>query len=123
MIDSILSLWVEMNESFNANGDRELCLSDDDNIILTELQKSMKPFSNLTNLVNSGERHLSLIPLIVKEVKDAAGTIEVSESEITRQLTDIILENIDRKLSISDTVKEVALLDPSLRKVMIIDEN
>ena len=86
MIDSILSLRVEMNEFFKANGARELCLSDDDTIILTELQKFLKQFSNLTYFDSSEEPHLSLTSLIVKEIKDTAGTIGINESKIIRQL-------------------------------------
>ena len=75
-----------MNESLKANGDRELCLSDDDTIILTELQTFLKQFSNLTYFVSSEEPHLSLTSLILKEIKDTAGTIGVNESEKIRQL-------------------------------------
>ena len=59
----------------------------------------------------------------MNEIKDATWKFGINESEIIRQLKDIVLENVDRMLSISDTIKVTALLDPPLQKAMIIDEN
>jgi len=71
MISSIIDLWTAFNEALKVNGDRDLCLSEDDRLILMELRQFLKPFQDLTELVSSEQPHLGLIPLIVKEVQDA----------------------------------------------------
>ena len=121
MIDSSLSLWDEMNEALRSNGDREYCMSDDDRIVLKELQRFLKPFADLTDLVSNEAPHLSLISLIVREIKDAALRNETGEGEIIITLKQAVLAWVDVRLSISEVAQVVTLLDPSLKRLMIAD--
>ena len=50
MIDSILCLWKEFNESLKVNGDKEYYLTEEDKLNLTELPKFLSPFRDLTEL-------------------------------------------------------------------------
>jgi len=70
MVYSVIDLWTELNEVL-INGDRDLCLSQGDMLVLCELQRFLKPFHDLTELVSSEQPLLGLIPLIIREVKDA----------------------------------------------------
>ena len=72
MIDSILALWEEMNDALKSNRDCDLCLTEDDKLVLSDLRLFLKPFGDLTDLVSLEAPHLSLMPLIIREVKDAA---------------------------------------------------
>ncbi len=119
MIDSILTLWNEMNDALKSNGDRDLCLTDDDKIVLAELRQFLKPFGDLTDLVSSEAPHLSLMPLIIREVKDAAAKQEDSESDVIRLLKDSVLSHVDKRLRTDDVVHVASLLDPSLKTLMV----
>ncbi len=118
MIESALSLWEEMNDALKVNGDRELCMSDDDKIILMELKTFLKPFGDLTDLVSAEAPHLSLIPLVAREVKDAAKALD-GEAESIVLLKHTVLANADARLCVSETAKVVALLDPSVKRIII----
>ena len=72
MLDSVIDLWTELNEALKFNGNRELCLSQDDKLVLCELQRFLRSFHDLTELVSSEQPHLGLVPLIIREVNDAA---------------------------------------------------
>ena len=48
MIDSILSLWNEANEVLKSTGDCEHCLTEDERVVLCELGRFLRPFSELT---------------------------------------------------------------------------
>jgi len=53
MIDSVLCLWKEFNEALKVNGDKELCLTEEDKLLLIELQKFLSPFRDLTELISA----------------------------------------------------------------------
>jgi len=72
VIDSTLCLWKEFNESLKVNGNNEYCLTEEDKLLLIELQKFLSLFCDLMELVSAEEPHLAIIPLLVREVKDAA---------------------------------------------------
>jgi hypothetical protein len=120
MIDSILSLWIEMNEALKANGDRDYCLIEDDRLILCDLRKCLQPFAELTELVSSEQPHLGLIPLIITEVKDASQHI-VGESECVASLKTLIQQRLPFRIKMSDAVRIATLVDPSLKHTMTAD--
>lgn len=116
MIESMLTMWRELNEALKRNGDRDYCLSDEDKASLVELKNFLTPFKELTDLVSSEHPHLGFIILIVNEIRDACA-INESDSESLQLLKQAIQINIDRRISISDAAKIAGILDPSLKKV------
>jgi len=51
MVDSILCLYTGTNEALKSNGNHDYCLTEDDRLILCELQKFLQPFAELTELL------------------------------------------------------------------------
>jgi len=83
-VDSVIDLWTELKEVLKINGDRDLCLSQGYMLVLCEIQRFLKPFHDLTELVSSEQPHLGLIPLN-REVKYAA-KVDAGDSEIMHLL-------------------------------------
>jgi len=121
MIESTLCLWNEMNEALKANGDREYCLLEDDRLILSELQQFLRPFQELTDLVSAEQAHLGLIPLIVREVKDASKHV-FGESDCMRKLKNAVEQSLPRRIKISEAVKIATLLDPCAKHLLLAGE-
>jgi len=59
MVNSVIDLWTELNEVLKTNEDRDLCLSQDDMLVLCEFQRFLKPFHDLTELVSSEQHTLA----------------------------------------------------------------
>ena len=121
MIESALSLWDKMNDALKANSDRELCFPEDDKIVLMQLYTFLKPFGELTHLVSVEALHLSLLPLITCEITDAAKMHDEGEDDSIVLLKQVVLDKIDTCLSIIETTKVVALLDPSVKRIMVTE--
>ena len=121
MIDSILALWEEMNDALKSNGDCDLCLNEDDKLVLSDLRLFLKPFGDLTDLVSLEAPHLSLMPLIIREVKDAASQQVLNESEVITFLKNKVLARIDNRLNTDEIVNVTALMDPSMKNAIIAD--
>jgi len=117
MIDSILCLWKEFNEALKVNGDKEHCLTEEDKLLLIELQKFLSPFRDLTELVSAEKPHLALIPLITNEVTDATRRTPTDSAPII-DLKDAVKSRICHRIKITDTVVIATLLDPSMRRLV-----
>lgn len=117
MVDIVIDLWTELNEALKVNGDRDLCLSEDDKLVLRELQRFLKPFHDLTELVSSEQPHLGLIPLIIREVKDAS-KLDAGDSEIIQQLKQAVADRLPCRIKVTETVQIASLLDPQLKPFM-----
>ena len=100
MISSVIDLWTEFNEALKLNGDCAFCLSEDDKVILCELQKFLKPSHDLTELVSSEQPHLGLIPLVVKEVQDAT-KLDPYESEVISTLKTTVNNRVLASIELS----------------------
>jgi hypothetical protein len=120
MVDSILCLWTQMNEALKFIGDREHCLNEDDRIVLCELKKFLQPFAELTDLVSSEQPHLAVIPLIIREVKDASKHV-VGESDCIRKLKDAVELRLPYRIKMSVAVQIATLLDPSTKHLIAAD--
>ena len=78
---------MDWNEAQKSNGDREYCLTVDDRLILCELQTVLQP--DQSELVGSEQPHLSLLPLIITDVKHATKSV-MCESESVASLKVLI---------------------------------
>ena len=110
-----------MNDALKSNGDCDLYLTEDDKLVLSDLRLFRKPFGDLTDLVSLETPHLSLMPLIIREVKDAASQQVVNESEVITLLKNKVLARIDNRLNTDEIVNVTALMDPSMKNVIIAD--
>ena len=82
--------WTSCNKLLTESyvyGDREYCLTVDDRLILCELQKVLQP--DQSELVGSEQPHLSLLPLIITDVKHATKSV-MCESESVDSLKVLI---------------------------------
>lgn len=122
MISSVLTLWPEMSEALKRNGDREYCLTENDKELLTELKTFLLPFQDLTELVSGEQPHLGLILLVISEVNDALRH-NSNESESLKRLKDALRERLDDRIKVSDTVRLAALLDPTLRRLVMMQSS
>jgi len=120
MISSVIDLWTEFNETLNVNGDRAFCLSEDDKVILCELQKFLKPFHDLTELVSSEQPHLGLIPLVVKEVQDAT-KLDPYESEVISTLKTTVNNRLGERIKVTEAVRIATVLDPTMKRLLLAD--
>jgi hypothetical protein len=118
MVDSILSLWTETNEALKVIGDRQYCLSEDDRIVLEQLRRFLKPFYELTELVSKEEPHLGLIPLIIREIKDAA-LHSPDDCDAIKDLKDAVRNRVDFRIRITDAVRIASLLDPTMKSFIL----
>lgn len=120
MVESILCLWTEMNEALKSTAGLEYCLSEEDRLVLTELKSFLQPFAELTDLVSSEQPHLGLIPLIVREVKDATKPV-VGESDCIRELKVAVGLRLPQRIKVSEPVRIATLLDPSTKHLIAAD--
>jgi len=69
------------NEALKSNGDREYCLTEDDRLILCELQKVLQSFAEQSELqVGSEQPHRGLLHHIITEFKHVTKSV-MGESE------------------------------------------
>ena len=86
-----------MIEALKCIGERESCLTEDDRLVLLELKNFLQPFAELTDLVSSEQPHLGLIPLTVREVKDASKH-KINESDCIRQLKQAVEQRLPHRI-------------------------
>jgi len=123
MIDSVLCLWNEMAAALTRNGDREYCLSENDKDVLLELRHLLKPFHNLTKLVSCQQPTLSLVPLIIKEVRETVKRKpDNSDSDVVGELKDALAARVDHRIQITETVQMAALLDPAMKDFVVVEK-
>ena len=106
-----------MNEALKQNGDREICLSDDDKHLLVELKNLLIPFKELTDLESLEHPRLGLIILIVKEIKDVC-TIKENDSETMQLHKSFTLDKVDSRIKVRDVVKVACVLEPSIKNTV-----
>jgi len=88
-------------------------------LLLCELQWFLKPFHNLTEFVSAKQPHIGLIPLIIREVKDA-DKLDAGDSEIIDQLKQAMADHLPYQIKVTETVQIASLLDPSLKPLVSV---
>lgn len=121
MIESLLDLKESVQESLKRTGNLEMLLGADEWELLGELHKFLKAFKELTDLVSSGNVGLSLIPLIVDELKDAVKPGS-DDSPSLAQLKRQIAKNISVRFPVTELVQLCSLLDPSTKDAIDLSQ-
>jgi hypothetical protein len=120
MLESILSMLKPVNNALKMTGHYDLCITEDAQETLEELMKYLLCFKDLTELVSSNQPYLGLIPLIKKEITDAS-QIRAEDCQPIKELKKKILENIDRRLKVSNEVMMACLVDPALKDTVDLE--
>ena len=71
-------------------------------------------------MVSSEQPHLGLIPLIIREVKDAA-KLDAGDSEIIHQLKQAEADRLPYRIKVTETVQIASFLDPQLKPFVSAD--
>lgn len=108
-------MWTECNEALKVNGAFDHCLSEDDKLILIELQRFLQPFQELTELVSSEQPHLGLIPLIIREIIGTTSQ-ESGDNDIIRQIKEAVAHRESHRIKVTEAV--ATLLDPSTKDLV-----
>jgi len=93
-------------------------LSENDKDVLLELRDLLKPFHNLTKLLSCQQPTLSLVPLIIKEIRETVKRKpDNSDSDVVGELKDALAARVDHRIQIglTETVQMAALLDPAMK--------
>lgn len=100
----------------------ELILTKDEIETLNGLACVLKPFDELTKIVQGVEYPtINLVALLLTHIEDELETLRVLSSNVfVKEAIDIILNNLDKRLEITDEMIAAACLDPSLQHLPII---
>lgn len=100
----------------------ELILTRDEIETLNGLACVLKPFGELTKIVQGVEYPtINLVALLLTHIEDQLETIRVfSSNKFVKEAIDILIENLDKRLEMTDEKIAAAYLDPSLQHLPII---
>jgi hypothetical protein len=116
MIDSILNVLPAVNTTLKMSGHYDLCLDDEDKDILMQLKTYLESFRDLTELVSANQPHLGLIPLIKLQISTMSCIDKKKDHRLIQDVKQKVLDNVESRFEITETVKKAVICDPSLRK-------
>ena len=114
MIESILDNIEEVNGALLRTGNGELRISPLEKDILSDLCRFLKPFSDFTKLVSGTVPTMGLIFLIRAEIRRLC-IPQLRDSVTTKHLKAAVLDNVDRRLPVSEVCQLATVLDPSTK--------
>jgi hypothetical protein len=125
MISSIVDLKEVVDETLKCTGNSNLRLSAEEFELLNGLREFLEPFERYTQSVSGGttsaHASLSLVMLIKEKIKQKMMKIVSRKTslEAIAKLADSVLQSLDKRLKVNETVKLATLLDPSTRPLLI----
>jgi hypothetical protein len=114
MISSILDLQSEVHNALLKTGHSDLCLFETELTLLAELRKFLGPFLELTELVSGAGAVLSLLPMMKVRIKNLC-EVKPNDDPCIQLLKEAVMQNLEKRLPVSETVKIFQLLDPETR--------
>lgn len=87
--------------------------------VLTQVKDFLKNFQSLTEMVSGETAELSLIPLIKAEIKTVCQP-DSKDCEELKTLKKNILKNLDKRIPLTESVLQAALLDPAMKDLEIL---
>lgn len=117
MIDAIVDLKNELQNSLKRIGHSELCLGEAEFSLLTDLRDFMKPFKNFTDIVSCNTPTLSVVPVIKLKIKNMCKP-DVHDDECIKLIKIRILRNIDKRFPETNASKIHQLLDPETKNLI-----
>ena len=119
MIESLIDLRRKAMNTLKRIGKADTCIDADEYEFLDELRQFLKYFRTFTDIVNTHKSTLSLVPLIILEIKKSA--VSATASEVMKIVKHKILSNLDSRLTESEAVLIHQLLDPSTKNILVQD--
>ncbi|XP_065666555.1 uncharacterized protein LOC136087525 [Hydra vulgaris] len=120
MIESINQLLDPVEILLKKCGRQDLCLDNDEQALISELVKFLKPFESLTHVVIAGNS-LSILPLVKHKILKHLSINSCDLNEI-KKLKEYFSKKIDQRLKLSTSAKICCFLDPATKILYTRDE-
>lgn len=100
----------------------ELILTKDEIETLNGLAHVLKPFGELTKIVQGVEYPtINLVALLLTHIEDQLESIRLFSTNVfVKETIDILLQNLNKRLELTDEIIAATCLDPSLQHLPII---
>ena len=120
-IESFLLLSSQTNSVTKQMGKCDQCVADVDNDVLQQLSSFMKPFEEMTELVNVVGPSMSFIHLFKQKIKKMCKIMDHEDANI-KGLKQWVLDNLDKRMRESEACKVAIFFYLSIRG-LTINEN
>ena len=117
MLESIVDLKREVQNSLKRIGRAELSLHEDELDFIVELISFLKPFRTLSDLFSLSTPTLSTVPLIKMRIRKICAVMATDDERI-KQIKQAVMEKLNDRFPISDEVKLHQLLDPDTKNLI-----
>lgn len=117
MVESIVQLSVEVNNTLKRCGYLPLCLNHDELNFLAELVVFLKPFCLLTELFSSSFPSLSTVPLLKLKIKKLC-KVSGQDDHRLKAIKLAVLDKLDSRFPESEHIKLQQLLDPETKSLI-----
>ena len=117
MIQSIVDLQREVDNSLKRNGQRELCLHEDELDFLKELIKFLTPFKNFTELFGSTQPTLSVVPIVKMKIRKIC-KFSPTDDSLIKSIKAAVLANVDKRFPDCERITLHQLLDPQTKNMV-----
>ena len=117
MIQSILDLKREVQNTIKRIGRVDICLHEDEIDFLSELVTFLKPFQDLTDLFSCSMPTLSTIPLVKMHIRKICTASNADDDKI-RMIKLSVLNQLDHRFPVNDHIKLHQLLDPDSKSLI-----
>jgi len=117
MLESIIELKREVQNSLKRIGQAELSLHEDELDFIMELVSFLKPFRSLSDLISLPTPTLSTVPLIKMRIRKICA-VSANDDDKIKHIKQAVLEKLNDRFPISDSVKLHQLLDPDTKNLI-----
>jgi len=117
MIESIVDLQAEVQNSLKRIGHAELCIHAQELDMLQQLVKFLKEFETFTDLVSTAGPTLSLVSLKIRKMCKISPSDDAWMKEVKRK----IIANVGRRLTSNEAAKVQRILDPDTKGLVATD--
>jgi len=117
MLESIVDLKREVQNSLKRIGRAELSLHEDELDFIVELISFLKPFRTLSDLFSLSTPTLSTVPLIKMRIRKICAVMATDDERI-KKIKQAVMEKLNDRFPISDEVKLHQLLDPDTKNLI-----
>lgn len=114
MIESVLDLKDSVQNALKRIGHLDLCLSEIEFNLLSELREFLSPFKTFTDIVSCSTPTLSLVPVMKMKIRKLCSPHASDDSNI-QTVKQKILERLDVRFPDNDTTRLHQLLDPGTK--------
>lgn len=121
MIESVVDLHKAVDNTLKKIGHAELCLTSGELDLLKSLKSFLKGFEKFTELVSFSVPTLSMIPLMKLQIKKMC-VLEPGDEDAITTLKELVLANVDRRLTENEFMKINQVFDPMTKGVMPEEE-